>query len=288
MRLLPNSILNRRSLVGAKYSWWSGNARFIPLSGKFLGAHLVHAGIIIFWSGSMGFFELSHFAQEKPFYEQGSILLPHLATLSFSIGPGGEMLDIYSYFVVGALHMLLSGILALGGLYHSIVGPETLEETSYGYAFSYSWQDRYRITTLLGSHLGIIGDASLLLFLKGVSIEGFYDTWASGGGDIRLIKETSVSLNNNMEDFIGAHYWLGLSFLGGAVWHVQTRALGFIVRGFIWSAESYLAYSLIAITACGYIAAVYSWYNNTVYPSEFFGPTAPEANQTIFTYDPLQ
>ena len=131
--------------------------------------------------------------------------------------------------------------------------------------------------------------ASLLLFLKGVSIEGFYDTWASGGGDIRLIKETSVSLNpyvlgryfvrapfgsegwiisiNNMEDFIGAHYWLGLSFLGGAVWHVQTRALGFIVRGFIWSAESYLAYSLIAITACGYIAAVYSWYNNTAYPS---------------------
>ena len=66
-----------------------------------------------------------------------------------------------------------------GGLYHSIVGPETLEETSYGYAFSYSWQDRYRITTLLGSHLGIIGAASLLLFLKGVSIEGFYDTWAS-------------------------------------------------------------------------------------------------------------
>ena len=93
MRLLPNSILNRRSLVGAKYSWWSGNARFILLSGKFLGAHLFHASIIIFWSGSMGLFELSHFAQEKPFYEQGSILLPHLATLSFSIGPGGEMLE---------------------------------------------------------------------------------------------------------------------------------------------------------------------------------------------------
>ena len=100
------AFIQRRSLIGAKYSWWSGNARFILLSGKFLGAHLFHASIIIFWSGSMGFFELSHFAQEKPFYEQGSILLPHLATLSFSIGPGGEMLDIYSYFVVGALHML--------------------------------------------------------------------------------------------------------------------------------------------------------------------------------------
>ena len=61
--------------------------------------------------------------------------------------------------------------------------------------------------------------------------------------------------------------------------------IGFIVRGFIWSAESYLAYSLIAITACGYIAAVYSWYNNTVYPSEFFGPTGPEASQAqSFTF----
>jgi hypothetical protein len=29
-----------------------------------------------------------------------------------------------------------------------------------------------------------------------------------------------------MEDLVGAHYWLGLSLLGGAVWHVQTRALG--------------------------------------------------------------
>ena len=78
--------------------------------------------------------------------------------------------------------------------------------------------------------------------------------------------------------------WWNIIF-GGAVWHVQTRALGFIVRGFIWSAESYLAYSLIAITACGYIAAVYSWYNNTVYPSEFFGPTGPEASQAqSFTF----
>jgi photosystem II CP43 chlorophyll apoprotein len=293
--------VKRRSLIGTKYSWWSGNARFISLSGKFLGAHLSHASLIVFWSGSMTLFELSHFAQEKPLYEQGFILLPHLATLSFSVGPGGEVLDVYSYFVIGVLHMLSSGVLALGGLYHSIVGPETLEETSYGYAFGYSWQDRYRMTTLLGSHLGVLGIASLLLFLKAVSIGGLYDTWASGGGDVRLIKETSVSLNpyvlgrylvrapfgsegwiisiNNMEDLVGAHYWLGLSLLGGALWHVQTRALGFIVRGFTWSAESYLAYSLAAIATCGYIAAVYSWYNNTAYPSEFFGPTGPEASQ---------
>ena len=67
----------------------------------------MHTALIIFWSGSMALFELSHnpliihgFLREKPLYEQGFILLPHLATLAYSIGPGGEITDIYSYFEV--------------------------------------------------------------------------------------------------------------------------------------------------------------------------------------------
>ena len=28
-----------------------------------------------------------------------------------------------------------------------------------------------------------------------------------------------------------------------------------------------------------FTSAVFSWYNNSVYPSEFFGPTGPEASQ---------
>ena len=117
----------------SRYSWWSGNARFISLSGKFLGAHVVHTGLIIFWSGSMALFELSHFVPEKPLYEQGFILLPHLATLALCIGPGGEITDIYSYFVISVLHLICSGIPGLGGIYHAIFGPERLEETSYGF-----------------------------------------------------------------------------------------------------------------------------------------------------------
>ena len=58
-----------------------------------LGAHVVHTALILFWSGSMALFELYHFRIE---YEQGFILLPHLATLAYSIGPGGEITDIYS------------------------------------------------------------------------------------------------------------------------------------------------------------------------------------------------
>ena len=102
----------------------------------------MHTALILFWSGSMALFE----------YEQGFILLPHLATLAYSIGPGGEITDIYSYFVSSALHLICSGILGLGGIYHAIFGPERLEETTYGFVFAYEWQDRFRITAILGAH----------------------------------------------------------------------------------------------------------------------------------------
>jgi photosystem II CP43 chlorophyll apoprotein len=76
-----------------------------------------------------------------------------------------------------------------------------------------------------------------LLTLKGVYLGGLYDTWASGGGDIRLIKDQCVTLNpyvlgrylaraplgsegwiisiNNMEDLIGGHYWVGIYLIIG-------------------------------------------------------------------------
>ena len=128
-----------------------------------------------------------------------------------------------------------------------------------------------------------------------------YDTWASGGGDIRLIKYTTICLNpyilgryflrapfgsdgwiisiNNLEDLIGGHYWTSLYLFEGCVWHVQTRPFSFIIRGYIWSSEAYLSYSLSSLAMCGFIAATFSWYNNTSYPSEFYGPTGPEASQ---------
>jgi photosystem II CP43 chlorophyll apoprotein len=65
----------------------------------------------------------------------------------------------------------------------------------------------------------------------------------------------------------------------GSIWHISTRPFGFIFRGFSWSGEAYLSYSLSAISVLGFTASVFSWYNNTAYPSEFFGPTGPEASQ---------
>jgi photosystem II CP43 chlorophyll apoprotein len=255
----------------------------------------------------MTLFELSHFLEEKPLYEQGLILLPHLATLGFGVGPGAEIVSVYPYFVSGVLHLISSGVLALGGIYHAIFGPERLEETRYAYIFAFEYEDRFRMTAILGAHLGTLGLASLLLWSKGVYFGGLYDTWASAGGDVRLMKDSVLTLNpyvllrylarppfggqgwiisiNNMEDLLGGHYWVGTLSLIGGVWHILTRPPLLLKRGFTWSAEAYLSYSLSALALSGLLAAVYSWYNNTAYPSEFYGPTGPEASQAqAFTF----
>ncbi|KAG4109454.1 hypothetical protein ERO13_1Z049980v2, partial [Gossypium hirsutum] len=47
----------------------------------------------------------------------------------------------------------------------------------------------------------------------------------------------------------------------------------------------YYTYSLGALSVFGFIACCFVWFNNTAYPSEFYGPTGPEASQAqAFTF----
>ncbi len=86
----------------------------------------------------------------------------------------------------------------------------------------------------------------MLLVAKAMFFGGVYDTWAPGGGDVRII--TNPTLNpavifgylvrspfggegwivsvNNMEDVIGGHIWLGLICIAGGVWHILTKPFG--------------------------------------------------------------
>ena len=286
-----------RDQESSGYAWWSGNARLINLSGKLLGAHVAHAGLIVFWAGAMTLFEVGHFVPEKPMYEQGLILLPHLGTLGWGVGPGGEVVDTFPYFVVGVLHLISSAVLGLGGIYHAVRGPETLEE--YSAFFGYDWKDKNKMTTILGFHLIVLGIGALLLVFKAVFFGGVYDTWAPGGGDVRVINNPTLNPAaifgylldspfggngwiigvDNMEDIIGGHIWVGLICIAGGVWHILTKPFGWVRRAFVWSGEAYLSYSLGALSLMGFVATAMVWFNNTAYPSEFYGPTNAEASQ---------
>ncbi|CAN6476645.1 unnamed protein product [Victoria cruziana] len=255
------------------FAWWAGsNARLINLSGKLLEAHIAHAGLI----GAMNLFEVAHFVPEKPMYEQGLILLPHLATLGWGVGPGGEVVDTFSYFVSGVLHLISSVVLGFGGIYHALLGPETLEE-SFPF-FSYVWKDRNKMTTILGIHLILL---------------------APGGGYVRRITNLTLSPSiifgyllkspfggegwivsvGDLEDIIGGHVWLGFIGILGGIWHILTKPFAWACHAFAWSGEAYLSYSLGALSIFDFTTCCFVWFNNTTYLSEFYGPTGPEAFQ---------
>jgi len=296
-------VVGGRSQETTGFAWWAGNARLINLSGKLLGAHVAHAGLIVFWAGAMTLFETSHFVPEKPMYEQGLILVPHIATLGYGVGAGGEVIDTYPYFVCGILHLISSAVLGFGGIYHALVGPETLEE-SFPF-FGYTWKDKNKMTTILGIHLIMLGIGAWLLVIKATALGGIYDTWAPGGGDVRIISNPTVQPGpifnyllrspfggdgwicavDNMEDVVGGHIWIGTVEILGGLWHIFTKPWGWVRRAFVWSGEAYLSYSLAAVATMAFIATPMVWYNNTVYPSEFYGPTGPEASQAqAFTF----
>ncbi|PZD72965.1 Photosystem II CP43 reaction center protein [Acaryochloris thomasi RCC1774] len=278
------------------FAWWAGNARLIAVSGRLLGAHVAHAGLIVFWAGGMTLFETAHLIPEKPMYEQGCILLPHLASLGLGVGAGGEIINTFPFFAVGAIHLIASFVLGLGGTFHAIRGPEQLDYSNF---FGYDWEDKDKMTTILGYHLVILGIGALLLVAKAMFFGGLYDTWAPGGGQVRVVTSPTWSFGvfldyitrspfgesgwivsvNNLEDIVGGHIWVGVHCIFGGVWHILTKPWAWVKKAFVWSGEAYLSYSLGALCVFGFIAAFMVWFNNTVYPSEFYGPTGPEASQ---------
>ncbi|MGD1862437.1 MAG: chlorophyll a/b binding light-harvesting protein [Leptolyngbyaceae cyanobacterium] len=280
------------------YSWWAGNFRFVDLSGKLLGAHIAHAGLIVLWAGAMTLFELSRFDPSLPMYDQGLILLPHLATLGIGVSADGTIVDTYPYFAIGLVHLISSAILGAGGVYHSVLGPEKLDTKGFGY----DWNDGRKMTTILGIHLVLLGVGALFLVLKATQFGGLYDPAV---GDVRLVTQPTfnplrifgyvvgitpdgwtrmgMAAVNNLEDVVGGHLWIGAICILGGIWHIQTKPTRWANGLFVWSGEAYLAYSQAALAYMGFFAAYFVWVNGTVYPEVFYGPVATTTVDGVIT-----
>lgn len=268
--------------------WWAGNGRFVNLSGKLLGAHVAHAGLIVLWAGAFTLWELSRYNPTVPMYEQGLIVLPHLATLGLGVGEGGQIVDTYPYFVIGVVHLIASAVLGAGGIYHSLLGPEVLPENkSFSGFFGYDWKDSDKMTTIIGIHLILLGVGAFLLVAKAMFWGGLFDPEVN---NVRVIAHPNLNpvkifgylfgawgsegmaAVNNLEDVVGGHIWVGMLCILGGFWHIFTKPFSWARRVLIYSGEAYLSYSLGALAYMGFLAAYFVTVNDTVYPEVFYGP----------------
>ncbi len=275
--------------------WWSGNARLTNLSGQLLGAHVAHAGLIVGWAGLMTLFEIAHFNPNRPMYEQGLILLPHLATQGWGIGTGGIVTSTYPFYVIGVIHLISSAVLGFGGIFHALRGPKSLLNIPF---YGYTWADTNKMTNIIGFHLILLGGGALLLVIKAMFWDGLYDPATT---TVRLITNPTLDPTiifgylfggigkqwiagvNNLEDVVGGHIWIGFICIAGGIFHIFTKPYKWTENLFIWSGEAYLSYSLGALALMSFIATYFVSVNSTVYPEVFYGATL-QIKMGIFPY----
>lgn len=265
-----------------------GNARLISLSGQLLGAHIAHAGLIMFWAGSTTVSQALNYDPTLPLNEQNLSLISNLARLGWGVGDNGQIDNLYPYFVIGMLHLVASAVLGAGGLFHVFGGPKNLKAaTGRAKKFHYEWTDPNKLTFILGHHLLFLGAAALAFVLKATQYGGIYDPVV---GSVRLVEPNTNPVDifgylvgltpdgwsiwglasvNNLEDVVGGHVWIGALLIGGGLWHILVNARIFVPIKL--NADSILSYSLGAVSFMAFVSWAFVSYNTTVFPAELYG-----------------
>ncbi|MEM9449719.1 MAG: chlorophyll a/b binding light-harvesting protein [Cyanobacteria bacterium P01_E01_bin.6] len=279
------------STESRNYPWWAGNARLIDLSGRLLGAHVSHAGLIMFWAGSITLLELTRLDMNVSLSEQGFLLLPNLARLGWGVGAGGAIVDSYPFFVIAMLHLAASAVLGAGGLFHVLSGPAVLNQgDGRSPRFHYDWSNPKQLGFILGQHLIMLGFGAALFVLKAMVFGGLYDPVIE---NVRVVTAPNidpltivgyvVGLNHGhwtplgmasvstLEDVVGGHLLLSVLLIVGGVWHIMVEPFEWVTKRVAFSGDAILSYSLVGVSLAAFCSAYFVAFNTTVYPTALYG-----------------
>ncbi|MHC5777528.1 MAG: chlorophyll a/b binding light-harvesting protein, partial [Nostoc sp.] len=98
--------------------WWAGNARLTSLSGKLLGTHVAHAGLIVFWAGLYDPAVASVRVITEPTINPGRIF----GYLSGAFGKQGMAAVNNLEDVIGG-HIWVGILCIVGGFWHILTKP---------------------------------------------------------------------------------------------------------------------------------------------------------------------
>lgn len=95
----------------------------------------------------------------------------YLVILGIGIKVGGEVIDIYFYYVIGMLYFISFVVLGVGGIYYVVLGLKKFDLKGFGY----NWEDGNKMIIILGIYLVLLGFGVVLLVIKVIVLGGIYD-----------------------------------------------------------------------------------------------------------------